>query len=621
MENRYSCKRMKIWRTTVCVLTRLLLPIALLLTAGCKRAQKAQETGISEQGGATASIPLTKRAEQTARLLDPTEGGWDTEVFAEQAEPQLERLATLLAGDSSAWQDLSQIATEDIRAGSLRHDHGETVFDSASIRVVRDGDGASGSQALSQYGLASFEESLKALRDELRLGNDDSRVDVSLKLTAANILADGSVRTTIHFKAKTRSASGRGQVRARWNCDWRWPDDSTPPLIHNLRANSFESVRSKNPRPWFSDCTQAALGANASFANELGFGMHHWLQRIGRVHGMLYFQRHGIAVGDANGDGLDDVYVCQPAGLPNKLFLHQPDGTARDASAEFGVDWLDNTASALWVDLDNDGDQDLVLATFEGTRVLENGSRNVFHPVAHLSSPDNDLHALSATDYDGDGDLDLYVTVDFAVSPGRAFRYHDANDGGRNQLFRNDGAWKFVEATEEAGLETNNLRHSLAAAWEDYDNDGDQDLYVANDYGQNCLYRNDGGKFFEVAPGAGVVDYGSGMSVSWADYDRDGWMDLYVGNMFSSAGSRITSQENFLPKSKQPVRALYRRFVRGNSCFRNGGDGTFSETSDRSGAMTAGWAWSSVFTDLDNDGWEDLFVANGYITTPDTGDL
>jgi hypothetical protein len=111
------------------------------------------------------------------------------------------------------------------------------------------------------------------------------------------------------------------------------------------------------------------------------------------------------------------------------------------------------------------------------------------------------------------------------------------------------------------------------------------------------------------------------MSVSWADYDRDGWMDLYVGNMFSSAGSRITSQEKFLAKSGQPVRSLYRRFVRGNSCFRNERDGTFAEMSEKSGAMVAGWAWSSVFTDLDNDGWEDLFVANGYITTPDTGDL
>lgn len=609
---------MKVRRTIPWLLTGLVLLAMLLHSVGCKRSRKEEQLEATSPQ-TLGSVPLTRREQETTRLLDPKETGWDTEIFAEQAEPQLNLLAALISGESEAWQTLHDLAAEDIRAGLLRADGGETVIETTNLRVMRAGDAVSG-QDIFQDGLASFEEELKGLREDLH-HRSENRVDVSLKLVGTNILEDGTVRTTILFNAKTRSPSSRGQVRARWNCDWLWPEVLAPPLIQRIRASGFESVHSKGAEPWFSDCTQAAFGKNASFANELGLGMHHWLQRVGRVNGMLYFQRHGIAVGDANGDGLDDVYVCQPAGLPNKLFLHQPDGTAQDASAEFGVDWLDNSASALFVDLDNDGDQDLVLATFEGTQVLENKTGKGFRPVARLASADYDLHALSAVDYDGDGDLDLYVTVDFALSPKRPFLYHDANDGGRNQLFRNDGAWKFVDATEQAGLVVNNARHSLAAAWEDYDNDGDQDLYVANDYGKNCLYRNDGGRFSQVAERAGAVDYGSGMSVSWADYDRDGWMDLYVGNMFSSAGSRITSQEKFLAKSGQPVRSLYRRFVRGNSCFRNERDGTFAEMSEKSGAMVAGWAWSSVFTDLDNDGWEDLFVANGYITTPDTGDL
>ncbi len=614
---------MRVCKTTPALFTGLVLAVLFLILAGCKRSGKEEllETGTAGTAGTAALIPLAGREKATARLLDPAEGGWEMEVFAAQAEAQLARLASLISGESSAWSDLGELVAEDVLTEFVDPDAGETVFESDDIRVARGAESATTSQANSRSGLASCEDALKRLQANLRAEQNNPLVKVSLKLIATNPHEDGTVQTTVLYNGKTRSASGFAQERATLNCNWLWADASSPPLIRHFKASDFESVQSKSPRVWFSDCTQAAFGKNASFGSEMGFGMHHWLQRVGRVNGMLYFQRHGIAVGDANSDGLDDVYVCQPAGLPNKLFLHQPDGTAQDASAEFGVDWLDNTASALFVDLDNDGDQDLVLATFEGTQVLENNTGRGFRPVARLASADYDLHALSAADYDGDGDLDLYVTVDFSLSPKRPFLYHDANDGGRNQLFRNDGAWRFVDATEQAGLGLNNARHSLAAAWEDYDNDGDQDLYIANDYGKNCLYRNDGGRFSEIAERAGTVDYGSGMSVSWADYDRDGWMDLYVGNMFSSAGSRITSQDNFLAKSGQPVRSLYRRFVRGNSCFRNERDGTFAEMSEKSGAMVAGWAWSSVFTDLDNDGWEDLFVANGYITTPDTGDF
>ena len=89
---------------------------------------------------------------------------------------------------------------------------------------------------------------------------------------------------------------------------------------------------------FFSRGKKKRFGKNRSFASELGFGMHHWLQRVGRVNGMLYFHRHGIAVGDANGDGRDDLFLCQPAGLPNKLFLNQEDGRAINVSRDFGVD-------------------------------------------------------------------------------------------------------------------------------------------------------------------------------------------------------------------------------------------------------------------------------------------
>ena len=180
---------------------------------------------------------------------------------------------------------------------------------------------------------------------------------------------------------------------------------------------------------------------------------------------------------------------------------------------------------------------------------------------------------------------------------------------------------EFLDVTAALGLDVRNRRHSLAASWEDYDRDGDPDLYVANDYGRNCLYRNENGQFVEVAASMGVVDAASGMSVSWGDYDQDAWMDLYVANMWSSAGGRITTQAQFRADQTRSTRDLLRRFAKGNSLFKNVAGEHFVETGATLGVEMGRWAWSSLFVDFNNDGWEDLFIANGYLTTEDSGDL
>jgi hypothetical protein len=175
--------------------------------------------------------------------------------------------------------------------------------------------------------------------------------------------------------------------------------------------------------------------------------------------------------------------------------------------------------------------------------------------------------------------------------------------------------------TKKVGLDGNNRRFSFASSWEDFDNDGDLDLYVANDYGRNNLYRNDGVRFVDIAPDAGVEDISAGMSVSWGDYNNDGWMDLYVSNMFSSAGNRIAYERRFHAGAKQSTRAEYQRHARGNSLFENRGDGTFRDVSEAARVTMGRWAWGSKFCDINNDGLEDLIVANGFITQEDTGDL
>ena len=194
-----------------------------------------------------------------------------------------------------------------------------------------------------------------------------------------------------------------------------------------------------------------------------------------------------------------------------------------------------------------------------------------------------------------------------------------------NWLFRNDGKLTFTDATSQAGLDENNKRFSFAAAWEDYDNDGDIDLYVANDFGRNNLYRNDNGRFTDVAAPAGVEDVAAGMSVTWGDYNRDGRMDLYVSNMYSSAGSRVAYQRRFLPDSDQATRSLFQRHARGNSLFENlappadSSGPAFLDVSAEAAVVMGRWAWASLFVDINNDGWEDLMEANG-MRTGDTAD-
>jgi hypothetical protein len=190
-------------------------------------------------------------------------------------------------------------------------------------------------------------------------------------------------------------------------------------------------------------------------------------------------------------------------------------------------------------------------------------------------------------------------------------------------LLRNDRDFRFTDVTVASGLDVHNRRYTFAAVFEDVDEDGDADLYVANDFGRKNLYRNDSSKtkglhFVDVAAQAGVEDTGAGMSASFADYDQDGHMDLYVGDMWSSAGGRIAYQDRFVPgQGRQQVQ----RFAKGSSLFRNLGNGRFGDVSVETGVEFGRWAWSSPFVDLDNDGREDIVIANGFLSRPEKPDL
>ncbi len=383
-------------------------------------------------------------------------------------------------------------------------------------------------------------------------------------------------------------------------------------------------------KPYFRDVTSHVFGGESSFKEQLLRGNPYWRARLDSAAGIDVYGNQGIAVGDIDNDGADEIYVCQPGGLPNRLYKIGADGTAKDITEHAGLGILDETTCALFADFRNSGRQDLVILRASGPLLFINQGdcRFVEQPDAfHFASkPQGSFTGMAAADYDRDGRLDLYLCcyVYFQSEDQYQFPapYHDARNGPPNFLFRNrpatDGI-NFEDVTAESGLNENNDRFSFAPAWCDFDGDGWPDLYVANDFGRNNLYRNRAGRFRDEAAKSGVEDIGPGMSASWFDYDGDGRPDLYVSNMWTAAGQRVVRDPAFHPAEGNAD--AYRRHTKGNSLYRNRGDGTFEETGSREGVEMGRWAWSSGGFDFDLDGVPEILVAAGMTTNSSRTDL
>jgi Flp pilus assembly protein TadD/peroxiredoxin len=434
--------------------------------------------------------------------------------------------------------------------------------------------------------------------------------------------------TEVHYSLLGARPDGRREERIGfWQLRW------SHGAAGNWRVTKWECKEEtvgNVAAPLFADLTAAALGHNPSYREQLAPGIDHWRTVLDGACGIDVYGNHGVSVGDFDADGNEDIYVCQPSGLPNRLYRNRGNGSFEDATLKSGLGVLDATACAIFADFENKGLQDLLVVTASGPLLFLNRGNGEFVLKADAFSfakpPEGTFTHAAVADYDRDGRLDIYFCL-YSYYLGLD-QYHypapyfDARNGPPNFLFHNEGNARFVDRTAAAGLDAENDRFSFACAWGDISGQGGPDLYVANDFGRSNLYRNLGdGTFVAVSEESGVNVPGAGMSACWCDFQNRGKQDIYVSNMWSAAGQRVSEQELFHAGDPAHIRAVYRRHARGNSLYRNKGDGKFEEVSAWSGVEMGRWAWSSDAWDFDADGYPDLYIANGYISGTTTPEL
>jgi Tfp pilus assembly protein PilF len=421
----------------------------------------------------------------------------------------------------------------------------------------------------------------------------------------------------VMFEVTSRKQDLLWHTTGHWRFEWK---DGELASLHAVEQQT--AIASE---PFFRDVTEAAFRNSTVLKDQLSKGIPYWRSRLDPATGIDVYGSNGIAVGDIDNDGIDEVYVCQPGGIPNRLLKFQADGTLVDITGQWNAHVLDDTSAALFLDLRNSGHQDLVILRGGGPVLLlnEGGTFRIRTDAFDFkTTPQGGFTGMAAADYDRDGKLDLYlccyVYFQSEAQYTYAAPYHDARNGPPNFLFRNklnaDGSGTFMDVTGESGLNDNNNRFSFAPAWCDFNDDGWPDLYVANDFGRKNFYINKEGHFRDEAATLGVDDVGPGMSAAWFDANHDGRADLYVANMWTAAGQRVIHSPHFVPAQTPQVRQAYLGHTMGNSLLQQTADHTFSDVSMPQHVAFGRWAWAAGGHDLDNDGQQEIFVTCGMLT-------
>ena len=340
-----------------------------------------------------------------------------------------------------------------------------------------------------------------------------------------------------------------------------------------------------------------------------------------------FYNGGGVAIGDINNDGLDDIYFTGNM-KPNALYLNEGNFRFRDISQAAGVSCNTNWKTGVTM-ADVNGDKLLdIYVCFSGKGnpekrrnklFINNGNLTFTEKAAEfgLDDPGHSTHA-SFFDYDKDGDLDMYllnhnvvVIQEFEFSRAKKTRHPYAGD----KLFRNDDG-HFTDVSEEAGIKGNPLGFGLGVTVADVNRDGWQDLYISNDYVEpDYLYINNGNGTFtdRMTEYMQHISYFS-MGCDVSDINNDALPDIFTLDMLPEDNERqklLYGPDNYEHYALMVLNGFYFQNMR-NMLHLNNGDGTYSEIGQFAGISNTDWSWAPLFADYDNDGYKDLFVTNGY---------
>ena len=611
--------------------------IALLTLLGC---------GGSEDGGTDGpEVPSAPQSQPRTTAREAAPAGPRGRVFRAQGPARRPDFEEIAAGVDPGWRgdpwpgELLARSVEDLLEGALRHlaEGG----DPGALRglITRDLEGAP--QGFPDVALLKGVDFIAYLQGLLRLPEGNGRpvveVDVlEVEAPPAGGPADGpgaaEGATRVHVRVGTDPAipvaGPRQQVDLTLDIRWQLGRRSRMSLVSVVRCTGAQLSAP------FEESTLTLLDSSTRSGPgdpDLLLGA---LEAAGRTDalvgvGDILTAMHGVAAGDLDGDGRDDLVVARAGGQPNQVWMNR--GTLREEGAARGLDWLEDSGGVLIVDLDGDGARDVAMGVGPDVVVAWNDGAGSFQERTVLPRAGAArVYSLAAADVDSDGDLDLYDTRYFRAGDYGAQAptpYHDAENGASNVLWRNllaDAAGpeprRFRDDTAAMGLDVDNDRFSMVAVFDDLNADGRLDLYVANDFGRNNLYlRGESG--FIAAPDGPLTDKAAGMGISVADADLDGHDDILISNMYSAAGGRVTRDRRFLPGASAEVRGEFVRHARGNSIFHGVGGGEFEDRTLMTGAAPGGWAWGARFVDWDRDGLPEMVVPNGFLSGREGPDL
>lgn len=441
---------------------------------------------------------------------------------------------------------------------------------------------------------------------------------IRIKESEKNLLATEQLLTIF-------AKSTIGFIEINTNSTATWSNTDNHLTILSFNTSEAKLAKTNNQSLLFKDITDSLVSNNSTTNILKNTDSNNWFRTLDASINPDFFALSGVTVADINNDGLDDVYFPFFSGIPNLTLYQQKNGQFRPPIKSLGLDLLDGSTSAIFVDFDNDGDQDLALATSQGVAIYAADSDGNFK-LSQIFPELKFCYSLCAADFDQDGLVDLYSCQYYARTSQRSDEdnpvgnlpvphpVYDAQNGGKNALLKNTGNLQFTDVTNSSGINQNNARFSYAAFWEDIDNDGDQDLYVANDFGQNNLYINNKGSFTDETLKRNIQNKELSMGATAADFDLNGKLDLHISNMFSSAGNRITRMDGFKNSADHSIRKQFELLSRGNSLLSQDSNGQFKDVTEKANINVGRWSWGTLAPDIDNDSYDDIIVANGFVT-------